>query len=255
MEKQIKVTYLAHSGFLVETERHDLLFDYSTGKLPGLASGGPPSSGKPFYVFVSHSHGDHFNPEIFRLPEIFPQVFYVLSDDVVRKPGYRENRKNLAPERILSVKPDQSYDLADLRITTLRSTDAGVAFLVETEGITVYHAGDLNWWFWKEESRQWNNDMTARYQKELEKMRDVPIDLAFLPLDPRQEEYYYLGFESMLKAAKVRYAVPMHMWGVYSLARKLREDGHLDGTGTNVLEVTGNGQEITLSLPDLPIPS
>ena len=30
----MKITYIAHSGFCVELEKHVLLFDYFTGELP-----------------------------------------------------------------------------------------------------------------------------------------------------------------------------------------------------------------------------
>ena len=55
----MKVTYLYHSGFLVEWENCCFLFDYIRGDLPQQAMQ------KPFFVFCSHSHGDHFTPEIF----------------------------------------------------------------------------------------------------------------------------------------------------------------------------------------------
>ena len=50
-----------------------------------------------------------------------------------------------------------------LLLKTLKSTDEGVAFLLNYIGNTVYHAGDLNLWVWKEESREYNEDMEARF--------------------------------------------------------------------------------------------
>ena len=47
----------------------------------------------------------------------------------------------------------------------LKSTDEGVAFLVEVNGVVIYHAGDLNWWHWDEEPKSWNNDMAARFKE------------------------------------------------------------------------------------------
>ena len=49
----MKVTYLEHSGFLVELEDSCLLFDYYRGELPGL------DPDKKMLVFVSHAHYDH----------------------------------------------------------------------------------------------------------------------------------------------------------------------------------------------------
>ena len=57
----MKVTYIGHSGFLVETSGCSLLFDYYQGEIPRLRQD------KPLFVFVSHRHSDHFNPEIFSI--------------------------------------------------------------------------------------------------------------------------------------------------------------------------------------------
>ena len=46
----IQVTYLAHSGFLVELDSAALLFDWWKGTLP------PLPEDKPLLVFASHRH-------------------------------------------------------------------------------------------------------------------------------------------------------------------------------------------------------
>lgn len=46
------------------------------------------------------------------------------------------------------VSPDNTYHVDDLDIMTLRSTDAGVAFYVASNGVSLFHAGDLNDWEW-----------------------------------------------------------------------------------------------------------
>ena len=55
----MKVQYIGHSGFLVTMESCCLLFDYYTGTIPKLPGD------RPLYVFSSHRHQDHFDPEIF----------------------------------------------------------------------------------------------------------------------------------------------------------------------------------------------
>ena len=57
----MQVTYIHHSGFLVETERFYYLFDYEKGDLPEM------EVKKPIFVLSSHGHGDHYNPEVFAL--------------------------------------------------------------------------------------------------------------------------------------------------------------------------------------------
>ena len=74
---------------------------------------------------------------------------------------------------------------------TLKSTDEGVAFLIRIGERIIYHAGDLNWWHWEEESPRYNKLMMQRYQREIEKLEGRHIDVAFVPADPRQGEQYY----------------------------------------------------------------
>ena len=60
----LKITYIEHSGFLLETENAVFLFDYYKGALPQI------NPQKPLFVFVSHKHGDHYNPDIFSFRRI-----------------------------------------------------------------------------------------------------------------------------------------------------------------------------------------
>ena len=46
----MKITFIEHSGFMVEMEHTVLLFDYYHGKIPTF------DKNKMLYVFVSHSH-------------------------------------------------------------------------------------------------------------------------------------------------------------------------------------------------------
>ena len=75
----MKITYIHHSAFLVETESAYLLFDYFQGKLPEF------SEEKPLYVFASHRHPDHFSKVIFELEEKHPKIHYILAFDIWSK--------------------------------------------------------------------------------------------------------------------------------------------------------------------------
>lgn len=61
----MKIYPIDHSGFMVELEKHLLLFDYDKKDLPIT------KSNKPLYVFVSHNHQDHYNPETFEKTQDF----------------------------------------------------------------------------------------------------------------------------------------------------------------------------------------
>ena len=46
----MKITFIEHSGFMVEMERTVLLFDYYQGEIPAF------DKEKTLYVFVSQNH-------------------------------------------------------------------------------------------------------------------------------------------------------------------------------------------------------
>ena len=133
----MKITYIHHSSFLVEMDQAAFLFDYFEGQLPEILD-------KPLVIFSSHRHGDHFSPVIFELADQAEQVVYVLSDDIWRKRAPQELRR-----RILFMGPDEEASInlpPAIHVRTMKSTDEGVAFLVECGGKRIYHAGDLNDW-------------------------------------------------------------------------------------------------------------
>lgn len=202
----MEITYIGHSGFLAETEHVLLLFDYYQGELPVL------SEDKALYVFASHRHRDHFNPEVFGLTRQHPQVSYIFSRDIWHSRVPEEVQANL-----VSLKPRQEWQDERIRVFTLKSTDEGVAFLVEADGMTVYHAGDLNDWRWEEEPEGWNRQMQENYRKNLEPLRGQKIDAAFVPLDPRQEKDYCLGMDYFLETACAEKVFPMHCWEDYGI--------------------------------------
>ena len=131
----MKVTYIHHSSFLVETNSCYYLFDYEKGNILKL------DINKAIYVFSSHSHHDHYNANIFSILNDMgmKNIYAVLSDDI--KPPVNID--------VLQVSFGKEYELYHgQKITTFESTDLGVAFLIEDNNKIIYHAGDLNDWVW-----------------------------------------------------------------------------------------------------------
>lgn len=212
----MKVTYLNHSGFLLETKTAYFLFDYYNGRIPDL------NGDKPVVVFVSHGHGDHYNREIYKLLQQYPDIQYVLAKDIPTKRLIAEQAAQGVElgSRILSIRKNTTQEILlwngmPLTITTFKSTDAGVAFLLEYDNHTYYHAGDLNLWYWEGESDQYNENMTRKFMTEMEKLKSRKIDAAFVPLDPRLEEHMADGFRTFMEYTESRWVFPMHMWGSY----------------------------------------
>lgn len=198
------IDYLGHSGFLVETERALMLFDYFRGDLSVIES--KPAE-KPLFVFASHVHPDHFNPLIFSLAGGGRRVKYLLSHDVRRK-------ASPPPEAdVAFLDANAEYDIDGLgRVKTLRSTDQGVAFFVDAGGETVYHAGDLHWWAWEGEPEVWLAVQERSFRGEIEKLAGERIDAAFVVLDDRLGENFALGASLFLSLCKPACLLPMHFW-------------------------------------------
>ena len=103
-----------------------------------------------------------------------------------------------------------------LNIETYRSTDAGVAFYVETNGAAFFHAGDLNDWKWEGAGDLVNGMMESNYKAQIRKLANKPINLAFVPMDPRMGKYQDAGIDYFLRHTDAEYVFPMHMWQDYS---------------------------------------
>lgn len=212
----MNISYIHHSCFLVETSDFYYLFDYEKGRLPDM------DTQKPILVLSTHGHADHYNPEIFSLLKQagMEHIQAVLSEDIEALP---------AGINTLCVAPEQEYILAPRqKLITFRSTDLGVAFLIEDQDQLIYHAGDLNDWVWEEESDCYNAKMTADYRAQIQllgkKLNRRQIDAAFVVLDPRQEKDYHRGLCYFLENISAKQVYPMHFWETPSVIEAFLHD-------------------------------
>lgn len=238
----MKITYLAHSGFAVELEQCVLLFDYYEGEWPAW------ERQKPVYVFVSHKHQDHFQMKIFDLLSQCEKVHFFLSSDIKLNAKYlvRKGIPACASEHMTAVRKNTELSRDMLSIRSLRSTDEGVAFLVETEGKRIYHAGDLNWWHWEEETDTWNNGQRIDYQREIDKLDGMRIDAAFVPLDPRLGDAYRLGIDYFMNKTDTKHLFPMHVWEQYECIERYRNSRESAAWADRTAAITGRGQMFLL---------
>lgn len=221
----MKIQYIQHSCFLIEFEKVIFVFDYYKGKLYF-------PEGKTIYFFVSHKHSDHFTMKIFKLAKEIPNIHFVLANDMKMTKKYLDCKEvcQEARDKIIYAKKNEKLPLEDgIMVRTLTSTDEGVAYLIkykestEKQPYVIYHAGDLNWWSWEGASNQEEKTMEACFKHEIHKLKDETIDVAFLPLDPRLEERFYLGFDYFANEVKAKYLVPMHLWEHYDTVQKLKD--------------------------------
>ena len=209
----MQIHYLGHSGFLVETDTHLLLFDYYTGAVPALCET------KPLLVFASHHHPDHMNGAVFSICSTHPHVQYILSRDIsAALPAH------YGIEEYHHVRHGQQLEVGGCRIRTLRSTDCGVAYLVQSGNRTIYHAGDLNLWLWPGMDKMQSFGMMKRFTEYTAPLKECHIDLAFLTLDNRQEEAAYLNIDYHMRHFSIDNAVPMHYFGGTEIADRFLAD-------------------------------
>ena len=234
----MKVTYIHHSGYMVELEKSILLFDWWKGDLPVI------DPEKDLYVFVSHAHEDHYSENIWAFRETYP-VQYIVFEEIAPEQGDGLKMRGMGAQTgngskaqsddrgdILRVIPHQKYDLpaygaptnptrpSGLHIETLLSTDQGVAFLVQTEGKTIYHAGDLNIWYWDDEPEEDNRWQVETYKDEMKRLAGKHIDVAFVPMDPRLGDRAVRAAECFLERNDCDVMFPMHYW---ERMKKIRE--------------------------------
>ena len=227
----MKIDYLGHSGFLAETEKAVLLFDYYCGDISYVRQ---KVSDKPLYVFASHAHADHFNPKIFSLSGDARAAKYLLSFDIRGNPAVPKDCD------VQFLDADRTYRVEGLgTVRTLVSTDEGVAFLVTTPSETLFHAGDLNWWDWPGEDPGWLMEQETVFKREIRKLEGVPIDAAFVVLDDRLEAHFAKGMEFFLSACRAKYVLPMHFSAGSSAVQRFIKQ---KSSGDSVLLNTAKGR-------------
>jgi L-ascorbate metabolism protein UlaG (beta-lactamase superfamily) len=207
----MKVNYHYHSGVSVESGGNLYIFDYySKGIDPNILD-----LFDNVYVFVSHAHRDHFDKSILKWDVPGRNMKYILSSDV-------KITKNSS--ELIVVKPGDSIEIDGITVTALESTDEGVAYLVSTSRESIFHSGDLNWWHWEGEPDDYNMQMAEKYKSEIDKLKGIPIDIAFIPVDKRLEGSMFYAIDYLMTAVDIRMVCPIHFWDDWEYIRKVKEE-------------------------------
>lgn len=173
----MQVIFIHHSCFLVEVDEKVLIFDWFAGdRVNGYTFGGQIPEYEPdtpIYVFASHKHRDHFDMDVLHWAERYSNIHYIFSKDCRMSPHFLEKHGfDLSVRELITyVSPCEKYQVDDLEIETLRSTDAGVAFYVKTNGASFYHAGDLNNWKWDGAGELVNGIMDVNYKNQIKNLQ------------------------------------------------------------------------------------
>jgi L-ascorbate metabolism protein UlaG (beta-lactamase superfamily) len=220
---EAEVIFLGHSGWAIKTQNHFLVFDYfndTRTRQPDhacLLSGCIDTaelSGQNLAIFSTHDHGDHFSPSIFSLGGNNPAANYILCFNPV---GVTAEYTYI---------PVNSEDEVDgMRVYTIKSTDSGGGYLVEVDGLVIFHMGD---------HANGADGLMPEYTREIDLVADKnkKIDILFGPItgcslgvpDQVKAGTYYT-----LEKLQPGLFLPMHA-GAYTLACKsfieqARKDG------------------------------
>jgi L-ascorbate metabolism protein UlaG (beta-lactamase superfamily) len=170
------IKWLGHDTFRIEGQR-TVYFD------PYQISGGP----KADLILISHDHFDHCSPE---------DVAKIQKSGTVICTDSESSKKLKGDVRVM--KPGQSITAQDIRVETVPSYNVDkdfhpkakqwLGFVVEMEGIRVYHAGDTDF---------------------IPEMKDLRVDIALLPVSGT----YVMTADQAVQAAlaiQPKLAIPMH---------------------------------------------
>ena len=180
------------------------------------------SKGKSVYVLVSHFHEDHFSREIFSWRKCYPHTSftYILSKDITR-----HHRCHKEEADVLMVKGSSWCD-KNIKVVATGSNDNGVSWIVEVEGKRIFHAGDLNNWYarfltddyeggtiWSMEfgeiDPQKDEKLYLGELKDIRKKADS-FDVVLFPVDGRIGNGYTRGARQFIEQFQIGLFVPMH---------------------------------------------
>jgi len=200
-EGEATIWYSAHSGWVVKTKNHLLVFDYwqmdAEPENPCVNNGwiNPEEiKDQKVIVFSSHTHRDHFDQRIFDWKDKIDNITYVFGFEGQYPVDYE------------FVAPNQQKDIGDIKLTTIKSNDSGEGFIVEVDGVKILHPGD---------HANKNTNMTDDYKKEIDYLASKynEVDVAFFPISGcgfQNKEAVYGGVYYGIEKLNPKVVVPMH---------------------------------------------
>ena len=169
------------------------------------------------YIFITHSHFDHYSEEDINLIKDDNTKIIIPSDleDKVIELGFKK-------ENVLVVKPNNKYQIDDIKFETVRAYNINkdfhkkeydwVGYVITLNDERIYIAGDTD---------------------NTEEARNVKCDIAFVPIGGIYTCDYKDAIE-LVKAIKPKIAVPTH----YNSIVGSREDGYRFKEGLdNIVQV------------------
>ena len=236
----MKITYIYHSGFIIESEKATIIIDYFRDSANEIVFHSLCSFPGKLYVLSSHWHPDHFSKEVLKWKSLRPDIQYVFSKDILK--------------RRLATQDDADYMIKgnvwqddNIRIKAFGSTDVGISFLIETGGKKIFHAGDLNNWHWDEESTPEEIQVSERhFLREIKTLNNEThsLDAAMFPVDCRLGKNYMRGAEQFVDLFRVGIFIPMHFGETYKEADAFKK--YAENAGCRFFGLSKTGDSIIL---------
>lgn len=248
MNRKAIVTFFGQSAFTVSVNKTLMIFSYRETGFGGL-----PESARlkeaDFYsynnilVFVPNGSREHFDEVIFGWNQAYP-ISYIIEKKAMENQSKKAN--------VLLAGEGAEFSIAQARIRVFGSSGDGVSFLVQTEGISVFHAGDLNLWHWREQSDlQEIRDAEKRFYDEVAKIPKNSIDLCMFPLDPNLGGLYSAGANHFIMAIRPKVFFPMHFYNRHEVALEYQRSMNVRHTA--VFALTAPRDAVKVSLDTRPV--
>ncbi|MDI6603445.1 MAG: MBL fold metallo-hydrolase [Patescibacteria group bacterium] len=227
-EKQAIIRYLGHSGWALQTKNHFLIFDYveseknSHNKVVNLSE----LKEKKVSVFISHEHADHYSPAIFNWSQITKNINYIL--------GWKAD----AEHSCVCIAPREEKRINGLEILTIKSTDAGVGFLVKVDSLVIFHGGDHAYW----------GGSINSFAQEIDYLADAEdeFDIVFLALATgtgQRSESLTKGIYYAIEKLQPKVMFPMHAGGREYLYKEFVQEAQKKKFRTQVCYSLGREHE------------
>jgi len=218
----VALWWLGQAGFALRSDTLTIYLDpfLSEGHDRLVAPPMTPEASPPAdFVLCTHEHIDHLDlPTVRTLALLSPQTRFVVPRPIVEQ----VTAAGIAPERVLGVQPDEEYELGTARLIPVpavhgincppRVYDFGfnesgglyryLGYVIDFNGVRIYHAGD-----------------TLVYDGMVERLRDLEIDVALIPINGRsyfREQLHLVGnldereAADLAAAAGVKLLIPIH---------------------------------------------
>ena len=128
-----------------------------------------------YFVFVTHEHGDHYDSRTWEWADHAKSINYVYGfqpERLRRMEPASKFAEYEGPEYVFTA-PHTTTDIVELKVSTIAANDAGVGFIVEVDGLVLFHAGD---------HAGWNDGERDGYISEIDYAAELVewVDMAFV---------------------------------------------------------------------------